>query len=82
MGAPVYDEATKSYVGFFDTRDILSCVIAAHHEFLAMGGHHKPGEDTALPHDIEIHHKTQSDLMAKALQHIKINTKVRPMIYC
>lgn len=75
MGAPVYDAEAKTYVGMFDVRDILSCVTAAHREFLAMGGHHKPGEDTCLPHDVEVHHKTQRELMAKALQHIKINTK-------
>jgi len=75
MGAPVYDKETKSYVGMFDARDILSCVTAAHREFLSMGGHHKPGEDVAMPHDVELHHKTQRELMAKALQHIKIDTK-------
>lgn len=75
MGAPVYDADAKTYIGMFDARDILSCVTAAHREFLAMGGHHTPGEDVCLPHDVEIHHKTQSELMAKALQHIKINTK-------
>lgn len=75
MGAPVYDAKAKTYVGMFDARDILSCVTAAHREFLAMGGHHNPGEDTCLPHDVELHHKTQSELMAKALQHIKINSK-------
>lgn len=75
MGAPVYDEATKTYVGMFDTRDILSCVTAAHREFLTLGGHHKPGEDTTMPHDVEAHHKTQRELIAKALQDIKIDTK-------
>ena len=50
MGAPVYDKETKTYVGMFDARDILSCVTAAHREFLSMGGHHKPGEDVAMPH--------------------------------
>ena len=75
MGAPVYDAKTKTYVGMFDARDILSCVTAAHREFLYMGGHHDPGEDTSLPHDVELHHKTQIELMAKALQHIKIDTK-------
>ena len=75
MGAPVYDADAKTYVGMFDTRDILSCVTAAHREFLAMGGHHTPGADITIPHDVELHHKTQSELMAKALQHIKINTK-------
>lgn len=75
MGAPVYDADTKTYVGMFDARDILSCVTAAHREFLSMGGHHNPGEDTAMPHDVELHHKTQRELMAKALQHIKIDTK-------
>ena len=29
LGAPVYDEAAGKYVGFFDMRDILSCVVAA-----------------------------------------------------
>jgi len=75
MGAPVYDADTKTYIGMFDARDILSCVTAAHREFINMGGHHKPGEDIPLPHDVELHHKTQSELMAKALQHIKIDTK-------
>jgi hypothetical protein len=66
MGAPVYDAKTKTYVGMFDVRDILSCVTAAHREFLAMGGNHrKPGEDTRLPSEVEAHHKTQSELMAK-----------------
>eukprot|EP01082_Thalassiosira_pseudonana_P015735 g14142.t1.1.5e17418c g14142 g14142.t1 contig9:1264666-1265852(-) len=75
MGAPVYDAKTKTYVGMFDVRDILSCVTAAHREFLAMGGNHrKPGEDTRLPSEVEAHHKTQSELMAKALQNIKINS--------
>ena len=74
MGAPVYDAKTKTYVGMFDVRDILSCVTAAHREFLAMGGSHKPGADTRLPHEVELHHKTQRELMAKALQHIKIST--------
>mmetsp|Transcript_15538 Transcript_15538/g.33880 ORF Transcript_15538/g.33880 Transcript_15538/m.33880 type:complete len:374 (+) Transcript_15538:279-1400(+) len=73
MGAPVYDAKAKTYVGMFDARDILSCVTAAHREFIQMGGHHKPGEDTVLPHDVELHHKKQSELMAKALQHIKID---------
>lgn len=75
MGAPVYDADAKTYVGMFDARDILSCVTAAHREFLSMGGHHKPGEDVCLPHEVEFHHKQQSELMARALQHIKINTK-------
>ena len=72
MGAPVYDETTKTYVGMFDARDILSCVTAAHREFLSMGGHHNPGEDTAMPHDVELHHKTQRELMAKALPHLAL----------
>ncbi|KAL7463597.1 hypothetical protein ACHAXS_003956 [Conticribra weissflogii] len=76
MGAPVYDASTKTYVGMFDVRDILSCVTAAHREFLAMGGsHQKPGADTCLPHEIDAHRKTQSELMAKALQHIKIDSR-------
>mmetsp|Transcript_30582 Transcript_30582/g.56524 ORF Transcript_30582/g.56524 Transcript_30582/m.56524 type:complete len:378 (-) Transcript_30582:221-1354(-) len=75
MGAPVYDAKAKTYVGMFDARDILSCVTAAHREFLLMGGHHNPGEDTSRPLDVELHHKTQIELMAKALQHIKIDTK-------
>jgi CBS domain-containing protein len=29
LGAPVWDEATQKYIGFFDTRDFLSAVIAA-----------------------------------------------------
>mmetsp|Transcript_11212 Transcript_11212/g.27558 ORF Transcript_11212/g.27558 Transcript_11212/m.27558 type:complete len:305 (-) Transcript_11212:216-1130(-) len=75
MGAPVYDAANKTYVGMFDARDILSCVIAAHHEFLAMGGRRTPGEDTPLPHDVDPNRKTQNDLMARAIRHIKLNTK-------
>ena len=76
MGAPVYDASTKTYVGMFDVRDILSCVTAAHREFLAMGGsHRKIGADTCLPHEMAAHRKTQSELMAKALQHIKIDTR-------
>mmetsp|Transcript_31615 Transcript_31615/g.58497 ORF Transcript_31615/g.58497 Transcript_31615/m.58497 type:complete len:377 (-) Transcript_31615:257-1387(-) len=75
MGAPVYDTKAKTYVGMFDARDILSCVTAAHREFLHMGGHPSPGEDIALPHDVELHQKKQSELMAKALQHIKIDSK-------
>lgn len=77
MGAPVYDAKSKTYVGMFDARDILSCVTAAHREFIRMGGHnHKPGEDTPLPHDVDVvHHKKQTELLAKALQHIKIDQK-------
>lgn len=77
MGAPVYNSETKAYVGSFDARDILSCVTAAHREFVRMGGHHSPGEDTTMPHDMDLpeHHQRQKDLMAKALQHIKIDTK-------
>lgn len=75
MGAPVYDEKTKTYVGMFDVRDILSCVTAAHREFLVLGGsHNKPGSDTCLPHEMDLHQKTQSELMAKALQHMKIDS--------
>jgi CBS domain-containing protein len=29
LGVPVWDETAKKYIGFFDMRDILSCVIAA-----------------------------------------------------
>jgi CBS domain-containing protein len=79
MGAPVYDQETEEYVGMFDTRDILSCVIDAHREFIAIGGHHhSPGEDTHVVHDVDIRiddHKTRRDLIAKALQHIKVNAK-------
>jgi len=79
MGAPVYNAESETYIGMFDARDILSCVIAAHKEFEAMGGHHhNPGEDTHMVSDVEIHiddHKTRRDLIAKALQHIKINSK-------
>jgi len=74
MGAPVYDAGKKTYVGMFDVRDILSCVTSAHREYLAMMGRHKPGEDTALPHDMDAHRKAQGELMAKAFQNIKINT--------
>jgi len=79
MGAPVYNAESETYIGMFDARDILSCVIAAHKEFEALGGHHhNPGEDTHMVSDVEIHiddHKTRRDLIAKALQHIKINSK-------
>jgi len=77
MGAPVYNAESETWVGMFDARDILSCVIAAHKEFEAIGGHH-PGEDTHMVTDVDIHlddHKTRRDLIAKALQHIKINSK-------
>ncbi|KAL7489718.1 hypothetical protein ACHAW6_015403 [Cyclotella cf. meneghiniana] len=74
MGAPVYDAKTKSYVGMFDVRDILSCVTSAHREYLAMLGRHTPGEDTPLPHEMDAHRKAQGELMAKAIQNIKINT--------
>jgi 5'-AMP-activated protein kinase regulatory gamma subunit len=30
LGAPVYDEKHKKYVGFFDMRDLLSSVVASH----------------------------------------------------
>lgn len=33
LGAPVWNEATKSYIGFFDMRDILSAVIEASRNF-------------------------------------------------
>ncbi|CAB9524632.1 Protein SDS23 [Seminavis robusta] len=32
IGAPVYDEERKKYIGFFDMRDLLSTVIASHKE--------------------------------------------------
>lgn len=32
LGAPVWDDAKKEYVGFFDMRDILSAVVAANKE--------------------------------------------------
>ena len=39
MGAPVYNAKTKTYVGMFDIRDILSCVNVAHREYdLLMSG--------------------------------------------
>ena len=32
IGAPVWDESTKKYCGFFDMRDLLSTVVASHKE--------------------------------------------------
>ena len=32
IGAPVWDEGNKKYLGFFDMRDLLSTVIASHKE--------------------------------------------------
>ena len=79
MGAPVYDAATKTFVGMFDVRDILSCVTAAHREFLEMGGqaahHHTAGEDTRRANTSDSHRKIQGSLLAKVLQRLKISTK-------
>jgi len=76
MGAPVYDAESKSSPGMFDVRDILSCVTAAHREFVAAGGVASPGEDTHLPSDVvevEANRKKQRDLMEKTLQYIRIH---------
>ncbi|KAL3823936.1 hypothetical protein ACHAXA_007907 [Cyclostephanos tholiformis] len=77
MGAPVYDADRKTFVGMFDVRDILSCVNAAHREFVALGidQHTKPGHDTHLPTDAEINRAMQRERLAKALQHMKIDSK-------
>ena len=78
MGAPVYDAERKTYVGMFDVRDILSCVNAAHREFVALGfdqRQRKPGEDTHLPTDAEIDRTMQRERLAKAIQHMKIDSK-------
>lgn len=87
MGAPVYDATTKTFVGMFDVRDILSCVTAAHREYLELGGpnaivavgkHHTSGEDIHQANDatyLETHRKIQGELLAKAIQRLKISTK-------
>ena len=77
MGAPVYDAERKTYVGMFDVRDILSCVNAAHREFVALGidqSQRKSGEDTHLA-NAEIDRAMQRERLAKALQHMKIDAK-------
>lgn len=73
MGAPVYDVEAGKFVGMFDTRDILSCMVAAHCEFISMGGKHISGEDTPLPHEVEVH--KQHKLVEKALQDMKTDSK-------
>lgn len=76
MGAPVYDADRKTYVGMFDVRDILSCVNAAHREFVALGIENpKPGQDTHLPTYGEINRAMQRERLATALQHMKIDSK-------
>mmetsp|Transcript_9964 Transcript_9964/g.15364 ORF Transcript_9964/g.15364 Transcript_9964/m.15364 type:complete len:334 (-) Transcript_9964:202-1203(-) len=45
LGAPVWDEISKKYMGFFDMRDILSAVVAANK---AMENESKPGHDTTV----------------------------------
>lgn len=73
MGAPVYNVEANKFVGMFDTRDILSCIVAAHREFISMGGKHSSGEDTVLPHEVNV--QEQHRLVEKALQAMKIDSK-------
>jgi hypothetical protein len=84
MGAPVYDADRKAFVGMFDVRDILSCVNAAHREYVALGlvdkHHPKPGQDTHQPTGggggaREVNREMQRERLAKALQHMKIDSK-------
>lgn len=37
LGAPVWDDAQKRYLGFFDVRDTLSAIIASHKEVKELG---------------------------------------------
>lgn len=83
MGAPVYDSASQSFVGMFDVRDILSCVTAAHREYIELGGHKaaaaavvaKHSEDIHQANDLDSYRKIQGELLAKAIQRLKISTK-------
>lgn len=82
MGAPVYDVASHTFVGMFDVRDILSCVTAAHREYLEMGGESavvkaKHPQDTHQANDTNVDspRKIQGGLLAKAIQRLKISTK-------
>ena len=84
MGAPVYDSASQSFVGMFDVRDILSCVTAAHREYIELGGNKaaaaaavvaKHSEDIHQANDLDSYRKIQGELLAKAIQRLKISTK-------
>jgi CBS-domain-containing membrane protein len=83
MGAPVYDSASQSFVGMFDVRDILSCVTAAHREYIELGGNKaaaaavvaKHSEDIHQANDLDSYRKIQGELLAKAIQCLKISTK-------
>ena len=82
MGAPVYDAVSQTFVGMFDVRDILSCVTAAHREYLEMGGENaavkaKHPQDThqANVTNLDSPRKIQGELLAKAIQRLKISTK-------
>ena len=73
MGAPVYDSASQSFVGMFDVRDILSCVTAAHREYIELGGHKaaaaavvaKHSEDIHQANDLDSYRKIQGELLAR-----------------
>lgn len=82
MGAPVYDAASQTFVGMFDVRDILSCVTAAHREYLEMGGesavvkvNHPQDTHQANDAGLDSHRKIHGELLAKAIQRLKISTK-------
>lgn len=45
LGAPVWNDSAKKYIGFFDMRDILSAVVAASK---ALENEPKPGHDTTI----------------------------------
>ena len=70
---PVYSVEASKFVGMFDTRDILSCMVAAHREFISMGGKHSAGDDTVLPHEVKV--REQHRLFEKAVQEMKIDSK-------
>ena len=69
----VYSVEASKFVGMFDTRDILSCMVAAHREFISMGGKHSAGDDTVLPHEVKV--REQHRLFEKAVQEMKIDSK-------
>lgn len=48
LGAPVWDDTTKKYLGFFDMRDLLSTVVATHKE-KEEGQDECSGKDTNMP---------------------------------
>ncbi len=82
MGAPVYDAVSQTFVGMFDVRDILSCVTAAHREYLEMGGEsavvkatHPQDTHQANDSNRDSPRKIQGGLLAKAIQRLKISTK-------